>query len=215
MFIGHFALGLAAKRVAPKTNLGIYFIACQFLDLLWPVLVLLGIESVRVDYAATEFTPLDFYYPYSHGLAMVGVWAVLFGVAALVLWKSKKLGLLLGALVFSHWVLDFVSHRPDLPLLFEGTKVGLGLWNSKLATLLVEGALFAGGVSLYLSATQRPTAKSKWAFWSLIVFLVVAYIANAFGPKPPVDMPAAAIAAPALAMWLFVLWAYVADRKST
>jgi len=212
MFIGHFAVGLAAKKFAPKSNLGLNFMACQLLDLIWPVLVLLGVETVHVEPGVTEFTPLNFsHYPYSHSLVMALLWSVLFGAGILLLRRDRKAGVVLGLVVLSHWVLDFLTHRPDLPLMLSGAKVGLGLWNSRLATVVIEGALFVGGITMYLRSTRLSTRRAKGIFWSLIAFLLIIYIANAFGPTPPTDAPAAAIAGPALAMWLIVAWGAYAD----
>jgi len=117
MLIGHFGIGFAAKRVAPKASLGTLFIASQFIDLLWPVLVLLGIEQVKIDPGNTVVTPLDFsYYPYSHSLLTVLVWSLLIGFIYFIVKKNKAVSIYLGALVLSHWLLDLIAHRPDLPL---------------------------------------------------------------------------------------------------
>lgn len=214
MFIGHFAVALGAKKVAPELNLGILFIACQLLDLIWPVLVLVGLERVSVDHMATVVTPLNFeHYPYSHSLLTAVVYSLgLGGLTAFVL-KSRRSGILFGSVVFSHWVLDFVTHRPDLPIWFAGPKVGLGLWNSTTLAVAVELSIFALSVWLYLQATPASNRKQKRWFWGLIAFFLVAYAGSVFGPKPPVDTPAAMIAGPALAMWIFVLWGYLVDRK--
>ncbi|HTP28804.1 MAG TPA: hypothetical protein VMK12_24480, partial [Anaeromyxobacteraceae bacterium] len=155
MFIGHFAVGLAAKRLTPRTSLGTLFAAAQLLDLVWPVLVLLGVETVQVVPGTTAFDRLDFVnYPWTHSLLMAMVWATAF---ALVYRQRKGSGQgvwVVGGLVLSHWVLDFVSHRPDLPLAPGALKVGLGLWNSVPATVVVEGVLFSVGVALYATGTR-------------------------------------------------------------
>jgi hypothetical protein len=215
MFIGHFALGFAAKRVEPKVSLGTAFLACQFLDLVWPVLVLAGLEQVRGDPEATAFSPLDFVsYPYSHSLTMTIVYGALFVVLFKLLGRGTRTALLVGGLVVSHWVLDFATHRPDLPLLVtDGPKVGLGLWNSVRLTLAVELGLFLAGVRLYMTRTRAENAAGSWGAWSLMVFLLLVYLASAFGPRPAPDTPAAAIAGPALAIWLLVVWGYWADRN--
>src|SRR5215471_18702837 len=125
MFIGHFALGFAAKRAAPRTSLVLLFAAAQFADLLWPLLVAVGIEQVRIEPGNTAFTPLDFVsYPYSHSLALLAVWGVVF---TLVFGRNFAI---LAGLVVSHWVLDWITHRPDMPLYPGSAKYGLGLWNS-------------------------------------------------------------------------------------
>jgi hypothetical protein len=213
MFIGHFAIGLAAKKVSPNINLGIFFIACQLLDLIWPVLVLLGIEKVSVDPKSTVVTPFDFsHYPYSHSLLMAVIYGLIFGFVFWSAKKSFKIGVVLGLVVISHWVLDLLTHRPDLPLYFDGLKVGLGLWNSVMGTFIVEFGLFIAGIVLYLKASPLITKKRKIIFWSLISFLTLIYIGNIFGPKPPIDTHSNVIAGPALATWLIVLWGYFADK---
>jgi membrane-bound metal-dependent hydrolase YbcI (DUF457 family) len=206
VFIGHAALALAAKPLAPRANLGVALAATYWLDLVWPVLVLLGIERVEVDPGNTAFTPLDFvHYPWTHSLAAALAWSALFGIAC---WKlGRRAALVMGLLVFSHWALDALSHRPDLPL-WPGsdTMIGLGLWNSVAGTLLVESALFTAGVAIYL----RHSAKAALAFWLLIAFLVVAYLGAAFGPPPP---SASAVAASALALWLLPVWGWWIERR--
>jgi hypothetical protein len=215
MFIGHFGVGLAAKRLAPELNLGILFIACQWLDLVWPVLVLLGIETVSVDPEATIVTPLNFsHYPYSHSLVAALLYSFLGAVIAWRVFKSVKTGVVLGAVVFSHWLLDFLTHRPDMPLFFDNTKFGLGLWNSLWGTLIVEGTLFILGIVFYLKSSPLLHRKRKIIFWTMNAFLSLVYLGNVFGPKPPIDTPSAMIAGPALSMWLIVIWGYYADRKA-
>ena len=147
MFIGHFAVGLLARKKETQPSLALMFVAVQFLDLLWPVLVLLGIESLAIDPENTKLTHLDFeHYPYSHSLLMTVVWALLFGLLYYAFTKNRKGSLLLGALVMSHWVLDLITHRPDLPLSpFSETKVGFGLWNYPLAEIILELTLFGIG----------------------------------------------------------------------
>jgi hypothetical protein len=216
MFIGHFAVGLAAKKASPKINLGLLFIACQLLDLIWPVLVLLGVEKVSVDPTSTVVTPFDFsHYPYSHSLLMAIIYGLIFGFVFWSIKKSLKAGIVLGLVVISHWGLDLLTHRPDLPLYFDGLKVGLGLWNSVIGTFIVEFGIFITGIILYLKASPLVTKKRKIIFWSLIGFLSLMYIGNIFGPKPPIDTHSNAIAGPALATWLIVLWGYFADKVKT
>lgn len=211
MFIGHFAVGLGAKAVAPRVSLGTLFLAAQFIDLLWPTLLLLGIERVRIDPGATRVTPLDFeHYPVSHSLAGVLIWALAFAVVYQALRRYPRGAMVLGAAVLSHWLLDAVVHRPDLPL-YPGSSVlvGLGLWSSLAGTLLVELALFAGGLWLYLRTTQARDATGRWALWGLVAFLGIIYAANLFGTAPPsVD----AIAWVGQAQWLLVVWGYWIDR---
>ncbi len=211
MFIGHFAVGLAAKRAAPRTSLGTLFAAAQLLDLVWPALVVAGVEKVRVDPGNTAFTPLDFVsYPWTHSLVMALVWAAAFALAYRARTGSARGAWVVGALVVSHWVLDFVTHRPDLPLAPGARKVGLGLWSSVAATVVVEGALFAIGVYLYATATRARNRTGRVAFWALVAVLAVIYVANVVGPPPPGPR---AIGAAGLLMWLFVPWAVWIDRN--
>jgi hypothetical protein len=210
MFIGHYALGLAAKRVEPRLSLALLLVAPQLLDLVWPVFVLVGIERVEVAPGNTAFTPLAFtYYPWSHSLAMSIGWAVAF--AAFVrervgTWRAARIG---AALVVSHWVLDFASHGPDMPLWPGGPRLGLGLWRSVPATLAVEITMYAAGVFLYARATGARDRAGTWTFVGLVAFLLVAYVGNAFGPPPP---SGTAVAASALALWLVPLWGFWIER---
>ncbi len=183
MFIGHYAVALASKKAAPRVSLGTLFLAAQFLDLLWPIFLLLGIEHVRIAPGNTAFTPLDFYdYPISHSLLTVAGWSV--GMA-FVYWAMKRDGrssLVLGACVFSHWLLDFVTHRPDLPLAPGVSRyVGLGLWNSVPATIAVELMMFFIGVVLFLSVSKAKDVIGRVAFWVFIVFVLFLYAGQCAG----------------------------------
>ncbi len=212
MFIGHFGTAFAAKKIDSRPSLGTLMLAAQFIDLLWPVLLLLGIEKVAIDPGNTTVTPLDFYhYPISHSLLGVLGWGVLLGVVYYLVRKNWKGSLLLAALVLSHWVLDLVTHRPDLPLIpGMEVKVGFGLWNSLIGTLLVELAVFIGGVFLYMKMTRAKNSKGKYAAWGLIVFLVLVYSSNIFGAAPPSVEPIAYVG---MLQWLLVLWGYWIDRN--
>ncbi|HXU44625.1 MAG TPA: hypothetical protein VN783_03805 [Thermoanaerobaculia bacterium] len=214
MFIGHFAVGFAGKRPAPRVSLGTLFLAVQFLDLLWPTFLLLGLEEVRIAPGKTAVNSFDFVsYPYSHSLLAALGWSVVFGVVYWLLRRSTRNALLLGLAVFSHWVLDYVTHIPDLPLTIGGSaKVGLGLWRSLSATLAVEFVLFIVGVVIYARATQARDRAGRFGLWSLVAFLIVAYLAATFSP-PPTSIPA--IAWGAQSVWLIVLWGYWVDRHRT
>jgi membrane-bound metal-dependent hydrolase YbcI (DUF457 family) len=187
MFLGHVAVGLAAKKVAPRTSLLWLVAAPTLLDLLWPVFLVLGLEEVRIAPGITAVTPLDFVsYPWSHSLVMTLVWSSLAAACYLAATGYAAGALAIAIGVTSHWVLDWVSHRPDLPLApWSDAKVGLGLWNSVPATLLVEGALFAGGVWLYARATKARDAVGHWSFAVFVALLAVIYVGNVFGPPPP------------------------------
>src|SRR5712675_872812 len=140
MFIGHEAVALAAKRIVPRTSLGTLVMAVGWLDLVWPIFQLLGIEHVRIDPGNTAFTPLNFAdYPYTHSLLFAAIWAVIFGLVYYRIRRDSRAAFILGVAVLSHWVLDAVVHRPDLLLVPGGdTRIGLVLWNSIPATLTVE-----------------------------------------------------------------------------
>jgi membrane-bound metal-dependent hydrolase YbcI (DUF457 family) len=211
MFIGHFALGLAAKKVAPRTSLGTLFAAAQLVDLVWPVLVLLGVESLRIHPGDTAFTPLDFvHYPWTHSLLMAVVWGTGFGLLYRARIGYLRGALAVAALVGSHWVLDLVTHRPDLPLAPGlSTKVGLGLWNSVPATVIVELSLFAAGLAVYLSVTRARNRRGWLALWALVAVLLLIYLGN-LTQVPPGPV---AVACGALGMWLFVLWGWWIDRN--
>jgi hypothetical protein len=210
MFIGHYAAALAAKKAAPKTSLGTLFIASQFIDLLWPIFLLLGIENVRIEPGNTAVTPLDFYnYPYSHSLLFVLIWAVSFGIVYFFIKKYRTGAIVLSLLVLSHWLLDLVVHKPDLPLAPGTSNLGLGLWNSLPLTLIIELGLFALGFYMYIRTTSPSDKIGSIGFYSLMVFILVIYLINLFGPPPP-DVKMIAIAGNA--GWLLVLWAYWADK---
>ena len=213
MFIGHFAVGLGAKRFTPAVSLGTLFLAVQFADLLWPTLVLLGAERFEIAPGITAVTPIDFVsYPYSHSLVMSILWAVIFGGVYFFANRKRQIAaLLLGVLVLSHWLLDVATHRPDLPLTLTGDqRVGLGLWNSLPATLAVEMVMFIIGIVLYLRTTKEKNRTGKFAFWGLIAFLTLVNFANMFGPPPP---STSAIAWSAQALWLVVAWGYWIDKN--
>lgn len=212
MFLGHFAVAFAAKRAAPRVSLGTLFLAAQLADLAWPTLVLLGIERFEVRPGITAVTPLDFiHYPYSHSLAALLLWAVALGVGYVFVRKGGRGSVgVLAALVVSHWVLDFASHRPDLPIAPGiAARVGLGLWHSLPATLAVEAALFAAGIAIYVRCTRALDRAGAWALAGLVAFLSVIYLASLFGPPPP---SVAAVAWSAQAIWLLVAWGYWIDR---
>jgi membrane-bound metal-dependent hydrolase YbcI (DUF457 family) len=186
MFIGHFAMAYGAKRIAPRASLGTLFAAAQLPDVIWPWLVLAGVEHATIAPGDTAFTPLRFdSYPISHSLLTVAVWGAAFG--AVHFWRKRRRldAVVLALLVLSHWVLDFVSHRADVPLWPGGPRLGLGLWNSVPATVAVELLMLAVGIGLALSATRPKDGVGRWGFGGLAALLVVIYAVNATGPPPP------------------------------
>ncbi len=211
MFIGHFGVGLGAKKADPKISLGTLFAATQWLDLIWPVMLLLGLEHVRLEPGITAVNEMDFYdYPFTHSLLGALVWSVLFGTGYYLFRPSARGALIIGGAVFSHWVLDFLTHGPDLPLApGMPTKLGLGLWYSVWGTVLVEVLLYAIGIFVYTRATIASDRIGRYGFWSLIGVLAIIYFASLFGP-PPTDV--SAIGWAGLFTWLFVFWAGWVDR---
>lgn len=212
MFIGHFAVGFAAKRIIPRVSLAVLLFAVLFADILWPVLVLLGVESVRIEPGATAYTPLTFLsYPWSHSLAMLVLWGLALGAAYRGIFGGRRTFAVLAALVVSHWVLDWLTHAPDMPLYPGGPKYGLVLWNSVSGTMAVELALYAGGVWLYATTTRARDRVGTWAFLALAVTLGLIYLANSFAPEPPPSVMAIGVLALA-ASAVFPAWAWWADR---
>ena len=187
MFVGHTAVALAAKPYAPRASLGALLAAAYALDLIWPLLLMAGVETVRIDPGNTAFTPLAFdSYPWSHSLVMALVWSVALGAAYGAIAKDRAGAAWVGALVFSHWVLDFVTHVPDLPLVPGlSTRVGLGMWRNPALTVVVESLMFVAAIAIYWRTTR---ARSVWGHVSLasfLAFLVWAYVGNLTGPPPP------------------------------
>lgn len=211
MFIGHAAVGFASKAAAPRVSLGVLLAAPLLLDLLWPVFVLTGIESARIEPGNTAFTPIAFdSYPFSHSLLMAILWGALYGFLVHLATRSAAAGAVVALGVVSHWVCDAVVHRPDLPLTTGGTVfVGMGLWNSRPATLAVELPLFALGVWIYMRTTRPKDAVGRWALAALVAFLLAAYAGAAFGPPPP---NIATVAWMGLALVLLIPWAVWIDR---
>lgn len=212
MFIGHFGIGFGAKTIAKKTSLGTLFLAAQFVDLLWPTLLLLGIETVEIKPGITKLTPLNFTsYPISHSLLMVCIWGLFIGGLYWFFKHNKHGAIVLGLCVVSHWLLDLIVHRPDLPLLpGSSTRVGLGLWNSLPATLLVEGSIFIVGFILYIRTTVAKNKAGRYGTWFLVAFLVLIYLGNFFGPPPP---SVSAIAWAGQLQWVIVIMAYWVDHN--
>jgi hypothetical protein len=211
MFLGHYALAFGAKRIAPAVSLGTLFMACQFADLLWPTLLVIGLEIVEIDPGNTLVTPLNFIsYPYSHSLVMLVVWSFVFALLYFALRRGRVGAITVGALVFSHYLLDVIMHRPDLPVTIGGdARLGFGLWNFPGTTLATESALFLIGVAIYVSVTRERDRIGKIGLLSMIAVLAAIYFAALYGPPPPNSQ---AVAMAGHLSWLFVLWAYWVDR---
>ena len=210
MFIGHFAVGLAAKKVSPRTSLATLFVAAQFLDILWPPLILTGIERVAIEPGNTAVTPLNFiHYPYSHSLVTVLAWSFGFGLLYYYFARNRRGAFITGLLVASHWLLDFITHQPDLPLA-PGVEryFGLGLWNSVALTAVVELGMFLLAVWIYSNYTRSDSNSGRISFWSLVVVLLAIQAASYTGSPPPsvemvgwVGLAAAVLFIP-WAMWI-------------
>jgi LexA-binding, inner membrane-associated putative hydrolase len=211
MILGHYGLALAAKRAAPRPSLGTFAFAAQWLDELWPILVLAGLERVRVAPGLMAANPLDFeYYPYSHSLAAAIVWSVLLGGIYYGLRRDRQSAGIIGLLVLSHWILDLPMHRPDLQL-WPGSamRVGLGAWRSIPLTIVLELMVFGFGLVVYLRTTRARDRIGSWAFWAMVAVLVLIFVSGFTSAPPPNGR---AVALGALGLWLFVPWSYWIDR---
>jgi membrane-bound metal-dependent hydrolase YbcI (DUF457 family) len=208
MFLGHFAVGFAAKRAMPRASLGTMIAAACFLDLLWPILVLAGIEWFRIVPGETVMTPMAFdHYPWSHSLLMSVVWGLLFG-AFVAKWGSGiRAGMFAGLAVVSHWVLDYVTHRPDLPLAPWGSlKAGLGLWNSPRLEIPLELGLYIAGVALYVTGTRSRDRVGSIGLWSFVVVLTLLFAANLASPPPPGPQAVTVFGVVAILLLVWPMW---------
>jgi membrane-bound metal-dependent hydrolase YbcI (DUF457 family) len=205
MFVGHYGVSFAAQSLDRRIPLWVLFIAVQLLDIFWAPFVLLGIEKVRIVPGITASNPLDLYYmPYTHSLVAALLWSLM-AFAAYRLWRGSGAGaraaLLIALAVFSHWILDFVVHRPDLPIYDDAAKVGLGLWNRPVLAFVLEAGLLLVSMALYLRVQPRGRG-------SLIAFGVVMLGIQAavfFGPPPPSDRAAAVMALASYAIFAGVI----------
>ncbi len=210
MFIGHFGVAMAAKRVAPRPSLGTLVLAAQLVDGVWPLFALMGWEKVEIQPGITKVVPLLFVsYPYTHSLLAGVVWAALLGGAYYALRRDRSGAAWIAALVLSHWVLDVISHRPDVPTWPGGPKIGLGLWNSLPASLAVELGLFVLGASAYARVTRARDKLGHVLLWTFVAVLAAIYLMSVFGPPPP---SVQVLVWTGIAGWLFVAWGYWIDR---
>ena len=213
MLVGHFAVGLAAKRIELGVSVGTMALASMFADLLWCVMMLAGIEHVQFKPgigAGNYFSASNIVV--SHSLAMDAVWAVLLSAAYYLRRRRPRAALVILFVVLSHWILDWVSHRPDLPLAPGlNQHVGLGLWTSIPATVIVEGGLWAFAVILYTRASHPKGRAGAYAYWGGIAVLTLAWYNNIAGPPP--RNPATAPIASLVFFSLAVVWAYWIDKQ--
>ena len=211
MFIGHFAVGLASKRAAPKASLGLLLAAPLLADLLWPVFLLLGWEHVGINPEGPAFLKLDFLsYPWSHSLAMDCVWAALFAGIYYAVTRYRPGAVVIALGVVSHWVLDVITHVPDMPIAPWGdTRLGLGLWHSVPGTMATEIVMFAAGAYLYAKTTRGRDAIGRYAISALVGLLLVAYVLTVNAAPPP---SITALGWGGLTGVLFPIWAWWGDR---
>jgi hypothetical protein len=212
MFVGHYGASFAAKRIEPPIPLWLLFLAVQLLDVLWAPLVLLGIEKVRIVPGITASSPLDLYYmPYTHSLPAALGWAVLAGLSYHLLRRPAGRGapLVIAAAVFSHWVLDLLVHRPDLPLYGNSVKMGLGLWNAPVVAFGLEAALLFGGMWLWLR--ESPAGRRGTLTFGVAMLAIQSSVF--FGPPPGSDRAVASIALLSYAAFAAVIW-WLQDRRT-
>lgn len=210
MFIGHLAAALAAKRIEPEIPLVATATAAFALDLVWPILLLAGVEVVRVDPGNTAFTHLAFEsYPWTHSLATVLMWSAVGAAVSGAAFRSWRIGAVIGALVLSHWVLDWVTHRPDLPLWPNGPVTGLGLWNSVPGTILVEGGLMVLATWLYVRVTAPVDRTGSVALIGLLALTGLTWVSQPWAPPPPSE---SAVAWGTMFIWLLPLWAFWIEK---
>jgi hypothetical protein len=211
MGIGHLAVGFAAKRAVPRVPLALLVLAAIFVDVLWGAAVLLGIEHARVAPGITKAMPFDLYdYPYTHSLLAGIFWSLVFGGIYFLLNRYRAGAVMLGALVLSHFVLDVISHRPDMPIFFNGPYIGLGLWNSVPASIIVEEAMAIAGLVLYLRATRARNPGGCWGLAAFAVFMLAMGVVGYLAPPPPSVKP---LAAGNLLSLVFVLVLHLIDKQ--
>lgn len=214
MFIGHFGLSFAAKKAAPQVSLGILFIATQFVDILWPFLLIFNIEKVAIIPGYTKTNAFEFLlYPYTHSLLMNIVWGVMVGLIYWLVKRDRQGAIVVGICVLSHWFLDLIVHVADLPLTpFSDYKLGFGLWNHVMIALFTEIAIFLIGTSVYAAITKAKNKIGKWGLWILVALLLIINLTNTFGPTPPDSIMTLFISS-IIASVLIISLAYWVDKN--
>ena len=211
MFLGHFGVGFGAKKLQPSISLGTLFLATQLADLVWPTLLLLGIERVRIVPHFTATNAFDFvYYPFTHSLVGELVAGLLLGLVYWLVRHNGRAAVLVGLLVPSHWLLDVVVHIPDLPL-YPGASplLGMGLWNHWALTQVLEFALLGAGLWLYTRRTTPCDKVGRYGLLGLVAFLVLIHVGSLVSP-PPASV--GALGWSGQLFWLTILLAYWVDR---
>lgn len=212
MFVGHYGVSFAAKKVEQSIPLWVLFLAVQFLDILWAPFILLGIEKVRIVPGITASNPLDLYYmPYTHSLVAALLWSCAGALAYQFVARParRRASAVVGFAVFSHWILDFVVHRPDLPLYGNSVKLGLGLWNTPALAFGLEAALLFGGTWLCLRGSLARSLGTL--VFGIVILAIQSYVF--FGPPPTSDLAAASTALIAYAVFAAVIW-WLQDRRA-
>ena len=207
MLVGHFSAGLVAKRIEPRVSLGTTVLAAMFSDVLWAVFLAAGIEHVAVAPGVGKNRMIGLDIVYSHGLLPDILWAGLFAAIYFAIRKNARGAWVLFAAVLSHWVLDVISHRPDMPLAPGVHPVlGFGLWNSRPATLLVEGGFWLLAIALYVHATKATGRAGIYGFWIVIALLTWIWFTNITTPPPPSGVGSLVF------FTLVIVWAYWMNR---
>ena len=217
MFVGHYAAGFALKTFEKRVSLGVLFLAVQFVDILFFPLVLLGVERMNLVENFTQSTHFELVYmPYTHSLLASVFWSV--AAYALFRWvfvKNNSVAIVVGLAVFSHWILDLIVHTPDLPLWSDASmKLGFGLWNNAIATYALEAIILLVALWAYLRSTTATTPLGKRGMVIFVVFLLLANVANVFGPYQGDSQLLVAVSA-LVAYFLFAAVAFWLDSKRT
>jgi hypothetical protein len=197
MFVGHYGPSFVAKALDKTIPLWILFLAVQLVDVFWAIFVILGVEKARIASGITATNPLDLYYmPYTHSLVATILWALAAGVGYRAHFRRNgwSAAVAIGVVIFSHWILDLLVHRPDLPLYDDALKVGLGLWNRPVAAFALEAASLFGGMALYLRATA-PVGRGGRYEMAVFGAVMLTIHGLAFFSLPPTSAKAAAAAA--------------------
>lgn len=215
MFVGHYGVAFAARGAEKRLPLWLYFLAVQWVDVVWTVLVFFGVERVHIQPGVNPSGPLVFdFYPYTHSLAAGMAWAAIAFMGYRVLTRmqgSQRVAAFLGLAVLSHWFLDLLVHQPDLPVYDENWKVGLGLWNHPIVELAVEFGLIIAGLVYYFKKSPELSNARRIGAVALCLFIIAIQFAGDFGP-PPSSVKVVAVSGFVLLM-LFTVLAYLLERR--
>jgi hypothetical protein len=223
MILGHYAVGLAAKKWAPKTSLGTLLAAALWLNLVWTIFCFMGLERFNVSPNIIRMMPLEFNdYGLSHSLTMAAAWGVGWAIVMLILKRDEKTAWITGALVASAWVLDYIVHRQDLAFTpsYHNKYLGLGLWGYPWAAILLEAVLFGAGIWFYLKSTRALNSQGRFGFWAGVAILAVLFIGATYlglhssEAQQIIKMPfnQSVVLTASLVQFVFVGWGYWIDR---